>query len=61
MERFLALGYFNLGKCTALVSVVAGSRRQCGMERALHTGVDWKMPPVSALQRDMDLRHPRRH
>ena len=61
MERFWALGHFILAKCTALVSVVAGSRRQCGMERALYTGVDWKMPPVSALQRDMDLRHPRRH
>ncbi len=29
MERFWALGHFNLAKCTALVSVVAGSRRQC--------------------------------
>ena len=58
MERFWALGHFNLGKCTALVSVVAGSRRQCEMERAGHTGVDWKMPPVSALHRDMELKVP---
>ena len=28
------------------------------MERALHAGVDWKMPPVSALQRDMELKAP---
>ena len=28
------------------------------MERALHTGVDWKMPPVSALHRDMELKVP---
>ena len=58
MERFWALGHFNFGKCTALDAVVAGSRRQCGMERALHTGIDWKMPPVSALQRDMELKPP---
>ncbi len=58
MERLWALGHFNLGKCTALDAVVAGSRRQCGMERALHTGIDWKMPPVSALQRDMELKVP---
>ena len=58
MERFWALGHFNLGNCPALVSVVAGSRRQCAMERALHAGVDWKMPPVSALHRDMELKVP---
>ena len=29
MERFWALGHFNLGNCTALDAVVAGSRRQC--------------------------------
>ena len=28
------------------------------MERAGHTGVDWKMPPVSALHRDMELKVP---
>ena len=28
------------------------------MERALHTGVDWKMPPVSALHCDMELKVP---
>ena len=52
------MGHFILGKCTALDAVVAGSRRQCEMERALHTGVDWKMPPVSALHRDMELKVP---
>ena len=31
MERFWALGHFNLGNCTAL--------------DAVHTGVDWKTPP----------------
>ena len=45
MERFWAQDHFNLGKCAALDAVVAGSRRQCEMERAVHTGVDWKMPP----------------
>ncbi len=44
-ERFWALVHFNLVNCTALDAVVAGSRRRCAMERALHTGVDWKMPP----------------
>ena len=60
MERFWALGHFNLGKCTALVSVVAGSRRQCEMERAGRTGIDWKMPPVSAKpeRRGMALHNP---
>ena len=47
MEIFWALGHFNLGNCTALDAVVAGSRRQCEMERAGRTGIDWKMPPVS--------------
>ncbi len=28
------------------------------MERVLHTGVDWKMPPVSALHRGMELKVP---
>ncbi len=46
-ERFWALVHFNLVNCTALDAVVAGSRRRCAMERALHTAVDWKMPPVS--------------
>ena len=44
-ERLLALGHFNLGNCTALDAAVAESRRRCGMERAVRTGVDWKPPP----------------
>ena len=28
------------------------------MERAGRTGIDWKMPPVAALQRDMELKVP---
>ena len=57
-KSFWAMGYFSLGKCAALAAVVAGSRRRCGMERAVHTGVDWKVPPVSAPHRDMELKVP---
>ena len=28
------------------------------MECAVHTGIDWKMPPVSALHRNMKLKVP---